>query len=576
MSRRLWDFPGGVHPPGNKVQSSETSIQPMPLPPELVLPLSQNFGQAPKPLVTVGQTVHKGQPLALASGAFSIPVHAPTSGTITAIEPRPTQHPSQIHELCIILQPDQQEQWAELEPLAQWQQAPREALLQTIGRAGIAGLGGAGFPTLVKLSAKPETIQQLIINGVECEPYITADDRLMRERAQGIVSGVEIMAQLTAPEQVLVAIEDNKPQAIKAMSQAMRGKNMELVVVPTKYPSGGEKQLIFMLTGKEVKTGGIPADVGVLCQNVGTAFAVHRAVEFGEPLISRIVTLTGNGIPKKGNYEVLVGTPIKWLLEQTQAKPEQVDRIVIGGPMMGFSAHDQQIPVTKTTNCVLVPSDQELADPKLEQPCIRCGSCAQVCPAQLLPQQLYWFSKAKEFDKAEHYNLNDCIECGACAYVCPSQIPLVQYYRFAKGSIKEHKLHTQKSDLARTRFEARQARLEREEREKEQKRAARAEAAAAKAAAKKKAAAQPSAPLDDDQQRLAKLQVAVAATEKRFKDASSALAKAEKNGAENIEQLRQKVATLETKAQAAKTALAQAKLTDSAADKPTPTSEEPS
>ncbi len=553
MSRQLWDLPGGIHPPGNKDQSSETSIKVLPIPPELVVPLQQHIGTAPKLIVAVGQTVLKGEPIAQASGFVSVPVHAPTSGVITAIEPRPVQHPSQMDALSVVIASDSRDQWVEHAGLDDYQQHSKADVLEKIRAAGITGMGGAGFPTVVKLSIHTDQkIQQLIINAVECEPYITADDRLMRERAAQIIAGIEILAWLTEPEEVLIGIEDNKPQAIKAMQAAIGSKKMSLVVVPTKYPSGGEKQLIYMLTGKEVRSGGIPADVGVVCQNVGTAYAVQRAIHHGEPLISRITTVTGDCVRRKGNYEVLVGTPVDWLLAQAEATPDKVERLILGGPMMGFAAHSLKIPVVKTTNCLLVPSHAEFPEPAPEQPCIRCGSCAQVCPVNLLPQQLYWFSKAKEFDKASHYNLADCIECGACAYVCPSQIPLVQYYRFAKGEIRTQEQENQKSDHARIRFEARKARLEREEQEKERKRQERAQAAAAKQAQKK---AEPISTQEATITDTAKLQTAAASAMKRYKEAQKALAQAEKNGAENIAALQQKVEQLKTKAETAKQAL---------------------
>ncbi|MEZ5507051.1 MAG: electron transport complex subunit RsxC [Gammaproteobacteria bacterium] len=360
--------------------------------------------------------------------------------------------------------------------------------------------------------------------------------------------------------------------AIDAMRKACAGKPIDVVVVPTKYPSGGEKQLIHLLTGKEVHIGGLPSDVGVVCQNTGTAYAVKRAVIDGEPLISRITTLTGDAIANKGNYEVLLGTPVADLLQEAGLQRDKMHRLVMGGPMMGFSIHDPSVPVVKTTNCLLAPSETEFPDPAPEQPCIRCGACAQACPVNLLPQQLYWFSKAKEFEKAAHFNLFDCIECGACAYVCPSSIPLVQYYRFSKGAIRTAEQEARKSDHARIRFEARKARHEKEEQEKELKRQERAKAAAAKQAAKKDAPAKPApvaaapaaaaAPTTDaggEPDELTKLQTAAASTMKRYKDAQKALETAEKAGSEHIDALRKKVDQLKAKADAAKDAFIAAK-----------------
>lgn len=468
--------------------------------------------------------------------------------------------------MCIHLTPDGQETWIERTTYPDYQQLEKTTVLKHIRDAGIAGMGGAGFPSVVKLSTQPDQkIEQLILNAVECEPYITADDRLMRERADEIIAGLMIMAWLVEPSEILIGIEDNKPEAIATMQQATANTPAEVVVIPTKYPSGGEKQLIHILTGKEVHSGGIPVDVGVICQNTGTAFAIKRAIIDGEPLISRITTVTGDSVQQKGNYEVLLGTPIRHVLAQAGVQPHDQQRLIMGGPMMGFSVHNPGVPIVKTTNCLLVPSQKELSPPAPEQPCIRCGGCAQACPVSLLPQQLYWFAKTKEFDKAAHFNLADCIECGACSYVCPSHIPLVQYFRYAKGAIRTQEQETQKSNHARIRFEARTARLEQEATEKERKRQERAKAAAAKQKAKKAAPATltPSKTGDTGSTDLAKLQTAAASTMKRYKDAQKALEQAEKNGNDHLDALQKKVDQLKAKADAAKKAFTSAKTTTS-------------
>lgn len=578
MSRRIWDIPGGIHPPENKTQSSGVSIRQATLPARVYIPLQQHIGAPAKPIVHVGDHVLKGQKIGEATGFVSLPVHASTSGVVEAIGLHPVQHPSQIDSVCITIKSDGEERWIERQPIVDYRARSKKEILDRIRDAGIAGMGGAGFPSVVKLGVKSDTkIEQLILNAVECEPYITADDRLMQERADQIVAGLEIMAWLVEPKEILIGIEDNKPHAINAMRKACEGKPIDVVVVPTKYPSGGEKQLIHLLTGKEVRSGGLPADVGVVCQNTGTAYAVKRAVLDGEPLISRITTLTGDAVTHKGNYEVLLGTPVADLLLQAGLQRDRMHRLVMGGPMMGFSIHDPSVPVVKTTNCLLAPTEKEFPDPAPEQPCIRCGSCANACPVNLLPQQLYWFAKAKEFDKAAHFNLFDCIECGACAYVCPSSIPLVQYYRFAKGSIRTAEQEARKSDHARTRFEARKARHEKEEQEKELKRQERAKAAAAKQATKKEAPVKPAPVAADaaptavampatsatdtagEPDELTKLQTAAASTMKRYKDAQKALEAAEKAGSDHIDALRKKVEQLKAKADAAKDAFIAAK-----------------
>ncbi|MCK5873530.1 MAG: electron transport complex subunit RsxC [Alcanivoracaceae bacterium] len=540
--RLLFDFHGGIHPPQNKTLSNQRPIRPAPLPAQLILPLNMHLGAPAKPVVQVGDEVLKGQKIAEAQGAVSLPVHAPTSGKVVAIGPRPIQHPSGLDAPCIVIEPDGREQWCELHPLPDWRTCcPPSALIPRLREAGVAGMGGAGFPSAVKLSPRAEhPIEQLVINAVECEPYITADDMLMRERADQIIAGVEILRHILNPKEVIVGIEDNKPQAIEAMRRAATGSGIEIAVVPTKYPSGGEKQLIYMLTGKEVPSGGIPAQVGVVCHNTGTALAIHRAIVFGEPLISRVTTLTGKALREPGNMEVLLGTPVSALLDAAGADMNRIGRLVMGGPMMGFTLHSSAIPVVKTTNCILAATAEELPPPATEQPCIRCGSCADVCPADLLPQQLFWYSKNQDLERAQQYNLMDCIECGACAYVCPSHIPLVQYYRFAKGEVRKEMAEQQKADRARQRFEARQDRLAKEQAEKEARRKARLEGSKPAAASGVDVAALKAASLE-----------ASAA----YKAAVKALKAAEAEGSDQVAALASDVEQLKAKADAAKAAV---------------------
>src|SRR5690606_2573850 len=435
--RKIWDFHGGIHPPENKAQSTGRAIRQAELPACLMLPLQQHIGTPAKPIVEVGDRVLKGQCIAEAVGPVSVPVHAPTSGRVIAIDHYPMPHPSGMSDLCILIEPDGQDEWAPLNSLPDYRKRPREELLEQVRQCGIAGLGGAGFPTAIKLRPpKRDKVRTLILNAAECEPYITADDMLMRERADQVISGLAIMAHILTPDECLIGIEDNKPEAIAALREAAKETSIEVVVIPTKYPSGGEKQLIKILTGLEVPSGQIPADIGVMCQNVGTAVAVHRAIQLGEPLISRITTVTGSGGSQPQNLEVLLGTPISHLLGQCGFDARKTNRLIMGGPMMGFTLTDPDVPVIKTTNCVMAVTHKELPPPSPALACIRCGLCAEACPAELLPQQLYWFSRSNELDKAEQFNLMDCIECGACSYVCPSSIPLVQYYRHTKAEIR--------------------------------------------------------------------------------------------------------------------------------------------
>ncbi|MBC6904586.1 electron transport complex subunit RsxC [Saccharophagus sp. K07] len=479
--RKIWDIHGGVHPPENKHQSLRDPLATIALPNILVLPLNQHIGSPATPVVQVGQKVLKGELIADAQGIFSACIHAPTSGEIVAIEDRPIAHPSGLSAPCIVLRPDGLDQWTELTPCEAPETLDHATLVEKIRRAGLAGMGGAGFPTAVKLNPRStDKIETLILNGTECEPYITADDMLMRVHAEEVVQGALLLARIVGnPKEILIGIEDNKPEAVATMQAAAQGTGIEVVVFPTKYPSGGEKQLIQILTGKEVPSGKIPAQIGVLVQNVGTAYAAWRAVRYGEPLIERITTVVGESLDIQRNIRVLIGTPIAHVLEQHGFAARNCARVIIGGPMMGYSIEDLQVPVVKTTNCVLAPSHAEMPPAPPAQACIRCGMCAQACPANLLPQQLYWYAQAEDFDRLENHNLFDCIECGACTFVCPSAIPLVQYYRAAKTEIRRKEAEKQKSDRARERFEQRKERIAKAEAEKEAKRLARKKAAEA-------------------------------------------------------------------------------------------------
>ena len=483
-SLKVWDIHGGIHPPECKELSNRTPIAQMPIPSRLVLPLAQHLGAPAEPCVAPGERVLKGQKIADASGFVSAPLHAPTSGTVAFIGPQPYPHVSGMLTTAIVIETDGHDEWTELQPPPDYRELPPAQLLDIIREAGISGLGGAGFPTAVKLTAPPtQAIRTLIINGTECEPYITADDLLMREKAAQMVAGIEILEHLIQPREVLIGIEDNKPEAIAAVRAAVADRPYVVKFFPTKYPSGGEKQLIQILTGEEVPSGGLPADIGMLCQNVGTCVAIHDAVLLGRPLISRVTTLTGEALARPMNVEALIGSPVTELLEFAGLDKGKLDRLIMGGPMMGFTLPSIDVPLIKTTNCLLASTREELPPPPPALPCIRCGECAEVCPASLLPQQLHFFALGQEHEQLKAYNLFDCIECGACAYVCPSSIPLVQYYRAAKGEIRALEQKQQKAEHSRQRFELRQERLRRAEEQKEADRKARAERAArAKAA----------------------------------------------------------------------------------------------
>ncbi|ELI8239239.1 electron transport complex subunit RsxC [Yersinia enterocolitica] len=457
----IWEFDGGIHPPEMKLQSSRVPMRIATLPEQLIVPLQQHLGPEGELRVSTGERVLKGQPLTVGRGR-TVPVHAPTSGVITAIAPHTTTHPSGLAELCVHITPDGEDRWREQQPWTDYSLRDTR-LLERIHQAGIAGLGGAGFPTASKLQGGLNSVTTLIINAAECEPYITADDRLMQEHASEVVLGTQILMYLLQPQQVLMGIEDNKPEAIAALQHALRGQDkIQLRVIPTKYPSGGAKQLTKILTGKEVPFGKHSSSIGVLMQNVGTVVAIKRAVIDDEPLIERVVTLTGDALSKPGNFWARIGTPVLHLLKLAGFTPQNQPMVIMGGPLMGFTLPSLDVPIVKISNCILAPTEAEMGLSEPEQSCIRCGLCVDACPAGLLPQQLYWFSRGEEHEKARNHNLFDCIECGACAYVCPSNIPLVQYYRQEKAEIRTLDQEAERAAQAKARFEAKQARLQRE------------------------------------------------------------------------------------------------------------------
>ncbi|HJW26444.1 MAG TPA: electron transport complex subunit RsxC, partial [Rhodocyclaceae bacterium] len=484
----LFRFHGGVKPATNKAQSVTEPIAVAPLPSQLVVPLHQSIGGTPRPVVQVGDHVLKGQLIGEADGWISAAVHAPTSGTVTAVGLHVQPHPSGLDAVCVTIVPDGKDEWVERTPIDYKALAP-EQVRERLQQAGVVGLGGAVFPTHGKLTAsRTVPMEELVINGAECEPFITCDDLLMRERAEEVIRGVGIFRDLLQPRRVLIGIEDNKPEAVAAMRAAVAalGENFEVVAVPTRYPAGGAKQLIRVLTGKEVPAAKRSTDLGVQCFNVATAYTAWRAIAHGEPVISRLVTLTGN-VERPRNWEVLIGTPIGELLPLAGDKPG-TDGVIMGGPMMGFMVPDLSAPVVKATNCLIAHSPALFPPKAPEMPCIRCGECARACPHELQPFELYWHSRAHNFGKAQEYKIFDCIECGCCAFVCPSRIPLVQYFRFAKSEIWARERDKNAADSAKARFEFKQERDVREKAEKAEKLAKAAAAQAAKKAAEAAAA----------------------------------------------------------------------------------------
>ena len=465
----LFPFHGGLKTVRHKTESNQTPIQTGILPPYLTVPLRQHIGAIAKPVVAVGDRVFKGQLIGRPDGYISAAIHAPTSGVVSAVDQQPVPHPSGLSDLCVTIESDGEDRWIDREPVDYHRLHPSD-LRSVIRNAGVVGLGGAVFPSAVKLNLAGhcERLDTLILNGAECEPWMTCDDLIMRERAAEIVAGIHIMAHLLEPREVLIGIEDDKPEAIAAMTAACAGTGYQVRPVTTRYPSGGAKQLTKLLTNREAPISGCSIDIGVQCFNVATAYTIHRAVNFGEPVISRIVTVTGH-VAHPQNIDARLGTAFADLVHQCGGYQGGVERLIMGGPMMGYAMHSDELPVTKTTNCILAAPVGELTPEPPVMPCIRCGDCVDVCPANLLPQQLYWHARAKEFDKTQDYHLFSCIECGCCSYVCPSHIPLVQYYRYAKNEVWAQEKDKQRAEQARQRHQARMVRLEREKQERETK-----------------------------------------------------------------------------------------------------------
>lgn len=471
--RQLFGFHGGLELAAHKQRPATQPIETLNLVNEYVLPLTQHIGTPSAPVVKPGATVKKGQLLAAADGVIGAALHAPTSGVIRAIESRPVPHVSGLHDTCIVLEADGKDISVARTPWLDWQQRSPTEIRERVRDSGIVGLGGAAFPTWIKLNGEQRAIDLLILNGAECEPYIACDAALMQEQAGAIVGGACIMRHALQAAHCLIAIENDKPEAAAALEATLLAAgdpHLELVRVPVRYPEGGERQLIRMLTGKEVPHNGLPLDLGVVCHNVATAAAVHDAVTEGEPLISRIVTVTGNGVTNARNLRVRIGTPISALVQHCGGYTADAERLIMGGPMMGFALPHDDIPIVKASNCILVAATNDLRTSEAAMPCIRCGDCAEACPASLLPQQLFWYASAGEYDKTRDYDLFDCIECGCCDVVCPSHIPLTGWFRFAKSEIQQQTEEHARAKLARQRFDARNKRLEREKQQREARR----------------------------------------------------------------------------------------------------------
>ena len=483
MLGRLLKLPlvkGGVHPQTLKDRSAALPIQSIDLPERLYLPLRQHAGADAIPIVKVGDRVLKGQLIAIAPSEISAPVHASSSGKVVEIGPITAPHPSGLPATAIVIATDGEDRWIEQAPLTDPYTTSPVELADRVAEAGIVGMGGAIFPAAVKLKqgARHE-IKTVIINGSECEPYLSCDDRLMREKAEAIVEGARLIQHILRAYRVVVAIEDNKSEAIAAMRAASESHGMiEIEIVPTRYPVGSAKQLIQQITKREVPAGSRSTSVGVLVHNVGTVYAIYEALTLGRPLISRVVTVAGNCVSKPRNIEVLMGTPIQHLFDACGGLEGDPAKLVLGGPMMGVPLVNTQVPVIKGATGLLALDQHEVPREKAS-PCIRCASCVEACPMGLLPLEMAARARADDFDSADEVGLNDCILCGACAYVCPSHIPLVQYFQYAKGEQDAKRVAAKKMERTVQLSVEKQARVEAEK-------AAKAAEKAAKRAARKR------------------------------------------------------------------------------------------
>jgi len=431
----LKTFKGGIHPPYNKDLTNFKPVEKAALPKKVIIPMGMHIGAPCEPIVKVGDTVRKGQKIGEAKSFVSVPAHASISGKVTAVEPRPW--PGGGLMMSVVIESDGKDEVYEgITPPKPISELSPDEIKNMIREAGIIGMGGAGFPTQVKLSFPPEkNVDTIIVNCAECEPYITADHRLLSERPDDIIFGLEAIMKATGIKHAFIGIEDNKLDAVESLKKALNGKKgIEIVVLATKYPQGGEKQLIKAVTGREVPSGGLPMDAGVIVNNAGTCASVANTLKTGMPLIERITTVTGSGVKEPKNLLIRIGTPILDLIEQCGGFNGVPGKILMGGPMMGLAQSSLDVPAIKGTTGILVLERDEV---KLYEPtpCINCARCVDACPIFLLPTTIAKYAQRNMWDEAENYHALDCIECGCCSYVCPAHIPLTQHIRIAKSHI---------------------------------------------------------------------------------------------------------------------------------------------
>jgi len=472
-------FPGGVHPHEQK-RTATSPIEQSLLPPLLILPLKQHIGETCAPLVDVNDSVLRGQKIAKSQGYVSASIHASTSGRVVKIEEHPIPHPSGMGQPCIFIEPDGEDKRDEsLDAIQNYRHMEPSMLRERIRVCGLVGLGGAVFPSFIKMvKDQRNPIDTVILNGIECEPYLTNDHRLMLEQPEEILRGMDIVMHAVNARHGIIAIEDNKTDAVEILRRTLSSMsdidagNISIRILPTRYPQGGEKQLIQALTGREIPAGRLPLHIGMLCYNVGTAKAIHDAVCLGRPLTERVVTISGNAVPQPGNVCARIGTPIPFLFARHGLHAMDDVHVIHGGPMMGERLPNVNVPVVKSSNGLLAMQRNTLySEQAVEEPCIRCGHCVEVCPVGLIPNELAWHCRNDQFDRGQEYNLFDCIECGCCSYVCPSHIPLVHYFRYAKGQVAKIEKEREFARISKIRSEARDNRLAREQAERAARRA---------------------------------------------------------------------------------------------------------
>ncbi len=432
----LATFKGGIHPPDKKTLAANSPITETKPPKIVVIPLSQHLGAPCKPIVTIGQEVKKGEMVGEPGGFVSAPVHASVSGKVVAIGEFPNAMGRMVNS--IVVENNLKEEWTALKDNPDYLKLSPEELKEKIKAAGIVGMGGAAFPTVVKLSPpKEKPIDVVLINGAECEPYLTADYRLMMEKPKEVIDGLKILMKVLGVQKGFVGIENNKPDAVAKMKEAAAGESgIEVMALEVKYPQGAEKMLIKALVGREVPPRALPMDVGVVVQNVGTAVAIFEAARYGKPLVERVVTVSGEGIKSPKNFKVKIGTQVSQLIEEAGGMADNAGKVISGGPMMGFAMGSLDVPVTKGTSGILVIPEEGVVHAEEYGPCIRCGRCIDICPMGLMPQMLSLLSEKGFYEEAKEYNLFDCLECGSCTYVCPSKRPIVQLVRLAKSMTK--------------------------------------------------------------------------------------------------------------------------------------------